>query len=271
MGNISCKDRDKYEKITYLSKSGSSKVYLLNSKRKRKSEKQKVCKEFKTTIDIHNPCFTEIIFFLKTNPHKNIIEVHEIKFDFNKPILYKNTHLPSISIFMEYIEHDLFEYHTTNHISYEAKKNIGYDIVEAVEYLHSNNIVHGDLKLENMMIDKKNTVKLIDFEASVYTNSCTLDLSLLKSTMDYLSPEKYLYQNIGLYNDIWSLGLVLYLLFEYELPFQLKDLIINEGKTPEILFTIKDHCFKDLIFKMLNSDPEERLTIKEVKEHVFWI
>lgn len=269
MGNIFCKERDKYKKITYLSKNESSKVYLLNSKRKIRDKNIKVCKEFKTTIDIHNPCFTDIIFFLKTNPHKNIIKIQEMKFDFNKPILYKNTHLPSINIFMEYIEHDLFEYHTNNHINFQAKKDIGYNIVEAVEYLHSNNIVHGDLKLENIMINKKNIVKLIDFEASVYIDSY-LDHSLLKTTMDYLSPEKYFNQNIGLYNDVWALGLVLYILFEFELPFQLEDLI-NERKTPEIRFSVKDNYFQDLILKMLSYDPEERLTIKEVKEHIFWI
>lgn len=270
MGIFFCKDNDNYEKISYISRSSSSKVYLIKSKRKLNKKKQKVCKEFKITIDVFNPDFTDIIHFLHNNPHRNIIEIQEIKYNFNKPLVYQNVHLPSISMYMEYIENDLFEYHINNNISFEDRKNIGYSIVEAVEFLHSNNIIHGDLKLENMMIDKNNNVKLIDFEASIYNDSCALNNSILKTTMDFLSPEKYFNEDIGFYNDIWALGLVFYILFEYELPFLCKQLV-NEQQTPHISFQLKDDCFKHLILNMLNYDPKKRFTIKEVKEHAFWI
>ena len=269
MGNLFCKDRNTYEKITYLSKSYSSNVYLTNSKRKR-GKKRKVCKEFKVLIDIHNPNFADIIHFLKTNPHKNIIEIQEITYNFDKPILYKNIHLPSISIYMEYIKNDLFEYHMIHNLTFEKKKKISHNIIEAVEYLHSNDIIHGDLKLENMMIDNNDNVKLIDFEASVFTHSYIPNNSILKTTMDFLSPEKYFDQDIGFYNDIWAIGLILFILFEFELPFLCQDLI-NEKKTPHIAFQMKDNCFKDLILNMLNYDHKKRFTIKEVKEHVFWL
>ncbi|KAI8916037.1 kinase-like domain-containing protein [Gorgonomyces haynaldii] len=143
-------------------------------------------------------------------------------------------------------------------------------IVSAVEYCHSNSIVHRDLKIENILIDKKGQVKLIDFGlANFYQSEQLLSTfcgSLYFAAPELLSAKKY----VGPEVDIWSLGVIFYVLVCGKVPFDDASLPalhakIKSGKVyyPGFLTT---EC-KDLLEQMLALAPAERATIKEVKEH----
>ena len=91
----------------------------------------------------------------------------------------------------------------------ECKKLI-IPILDALQYLHSQNIVHRDIKLENIIMDKKNNAKLIDFGFSVIIYN-DQKLKVFCGTPSYMAPEIVAKQEYnGFSVDIWSIGVLLY-------------------------------------------------------------
>ena len=93
-------------------------------------------------------------------------------------------------------------------------------ICEGLNYCHERNIVHRDVKLENILLDEKNNIKLIDFGFSI---NITPDkkLNIFCGTPSYMAPEiagKILYK--GAPTDVWSLGIILYILVCGTFPFK---------------------------------------------------
>jgi len=141
-------------------------------------------------------------------------------------------------------------------------------IVLAIYYLHSLNIVHRDLKDENIVIDENYHVKLIDFGSASYIPKRSENyFTRFNGTTHFASPEivkKKAYR--GPEAEIWSLGVLLFTIVFGENPFQNKDEIM-EGK---YIFPSKiDPDCRDLIKKLLTYDEEERITINEVVKHPF--
>jgi serine/threonine protein kinase len=141
-------------------------------------------------------------------------------------------------------------------------------IVLAIYYLHSLNIVHRDLKDENIVIDENYHVKLIDFGSASYIPKRPENyFTRFNGTTHFASPEivkKKAYR--GPEAEIWSLGVLLFTIVFGENPFQNKDEIM-EGK---YIFPSKiDPECRDLIKKLLTYDEDERITINEVIKHPF--
>ena len=91
--------------------------------------------------------------------------------------------------------------------------------VQGVDYLHKKNIAHRDIKLENILIDENQSIKLIDFGFSIMGPKDKL-LNIYCGTPSYMSPElanKKNYQ--GWLADIWALGVLLYVLLCGRFPF----------------------------------------------------
>merc|ERR1719433_1595447 len=104
----------------------------------------------------------------------------------------------------------------------------------ALNYLHSAGIVHRDLKLENFLYDKKggDHLKLIDFGFSkVWDPNVKMHLSC--GTLSYVAPE-VLEKNYGSQCDLWSLGVICYILLSGQMPFAGSESVqtqnIKEGK-----------------------------------------
>ena len=91
---------------------------------------------------------------------------------------------------------------------------------EAIKYMHSVGVCHRDIKAENVIISDKNTVKIIDFGFSVRFTPDT-GLRVFCGTSYYMPPEivqKRQYN--GFKSDIWSLGVLLYLMLTSTFPFK---------------------------------------------------
>ena len=152
--------------------------------------------------------------------------------------------------------------------------NIFYQMMSAINYCHSNKIVHRDLKPENLLLatqDENSPIKVIDFGMSRIFNDKQAMFDKV-GTAYYISPEVL----DGFYDekcDIWSAGVILYILLCGYPPF-------NGNDDDEIFESIKKRKFvypdaewanisneaKDLINKML-SDPLNRLTAEQVLSH----
>ena len=89
----------------------------------------------------------------------------------------------------------------------------------AISHLHAQNIIHRDIKPTNIMIDKNNKVRLIDFGLAEFKMDNNKKSNHIAGTPYFMSPES-LKGRQGKEADMWSLGVLLYLLISGEYPFQ---------------------------------------------------
>jgi serine/threonine protein kinase len=198
--------------------------------------------------------------------NENVIKVYEILEDKEK-----------YYIIMEYCEEgELFNYIVKKkRLTEEEAAFFFYQIINGLESIHNLNIVHRDLKPENLLLNKEKKLKIIDFGLS---NFFSLDGDLLSTPCGspcYASPEMVAGRKYkGFMIDIWSTGIILYAMICGYLPFEDPD---NEKLFLKILecnLTFPNYVstlVKDIIKKILNTDPEKRLTINEIKKHPFYL
>ena len=208
--------------------------------------------------------FDEINIHSKLN-HQNIIKLYNV---------YEEDE--SIHIIMEYANNgNLYQLIKKEKNGFSESKAFEYfiQVINAVYYLHSNNIIHRDIKPENILIGDDNKLKLCDFG---WAKELTLEnRSTFCGTMEYMAPEIVGSENYDYSVDIWSLGILLYeMLFGYS-PFKANAIndIIQNIKTHDLNYDennkkISNSC-KDLIQKLLNMNPQKRLKIKDILEHPF--
>ena len=260
-----------YKYLTFLSEnieisSGSyGKVFLAKNNKNNEVcaikiiDKNKIFKMYGNLEIIYN----EIGIHSRLN-HKNIIKLYNVYEDKKQ-----------IKIIMEYaLNGNLFNKIRQSKIGFSEKKAFKYfiQILNAVYFLHKNNIIHRDIKPENILIDKNDNLKLCDFGWSKEINIGKR--STFCGTVEYMAPEIIDNENYDFSVDIWSLGILLYeMLFGYS-PFRgssLKDIVINIKEGNLIFDNRKNISFecKDLIKKLLIHNPEKRLKIKDVLYHPF--
>ncbi|XP_054729935.1 serine/threonine-protein kinase SIK2 isoform X1 [Anastrepha obliqua] len=145
-----------------------------------------------------------------------------------------------------------------------------WQILSAVEYCHKKNIVHRDLKAENLLLDINMNIKIADFGFSNHFKIGEL-LATWCGSPPYAAPEVFEgKQYTGPEIDIWSLGVVLYVLVCGALPFDgstlqsLRDRVLS-GRF-RIPFFMSSEC-EHLIRRMLVLDPSRRYTIEQIKTH----
>jgi len=165
-------------------------------------------------------------------------------------------------------------------------KQIFYNIALATKELHSYQICHLDLKLENIMYHKEsNTVKLIDFGFSQYTtangeenneNSQQIMQTSFCGSIHYAAPELLCRVPFdGKKADVWSLGVVLYAMFSGQFPFD-----DSEGNSARIFHRIRNDSIDfppyfssvqlNLLSMMLEKNPVNRCSIEEVVAHPYF-
>ncbi|KAI9249621.1 kinase-like domain-containing protein [Sporodiniella umbellata] len=160
---------------------------------------------------------------------------------------------------------DLFDYIELNEKANEtAIKKIFLQISKAVEHIHRLNIVHRDIKDENILLDETGCVHLIDFGSAAYFREGR-KFDTFGGTLDYCAPEILKGMSYeGPPQDIWSLGTLLYTMIYRENPFYNVDEILEHDlRVPYVL----SEDSLDLIQHMLNRDVKDRYTIDQVLSH----
>jgi len=167
---------------------------------------------------------------------------------------------------------DLLDFINANHRKIPERDAKGYfqQILEAVEYCHGKNVVHRDLKCENILFDKDMMIKLSDFGFARMIPENKAALQTHCGSLAYAAPEIVKGKDYdGRISDIWSLGVVLFAMVNGKLPFNdtsVKNLLaaINKGITFQPNVTVE--C-RDLISSMLIIDPLKRSSIADLLAH----
>ncbi len=216
---------------------------------KEESDKIRIIKE----INIHKRCH-----------HTNIIQQYNI-------IETKNL----IYIITEYASNgELFDYIVQKKKLYEIEACRLYNqLISGLEYLHKQRICHRDLKPENLLLDTNKILKIADFGLSTFYNKNNKNYQLKTpcGSPCYAAPEmvsgkKYNASQV----DIWSSGIVLFTMVCGFLPFEDDNQKILFSKIARGIFNIPNfissNC-KDLIKKILVTDPKKRFSFEDIKNH----
>ena len=238
-------------------------------------------KEYLTEINILSKLKNDNIIKL-IDYGEGILRINERNENSNQLFIYQKNNNTKINFeIIEFLEKgEIFDYiyYPRQGFSEEISKIIFSQILNAIEYCHLNNISHCDIKPENLLLNDNFEIKLIDFGYSKYFNKDKL-IKGWKGTRIYASPE--LYKNNlngfnGEKNDIFSLGVFLYVLVIGKFPFE----NAHFSDTNYMYFINKDYdkfwnkCkinisseFKDLINHIFCYEPDKRLSILEIKNH----
>ncbi|KAK9981035.1 hypothetical protein ABG768_000604 [Culter alburnus] len=198
---------------------------------------------------------------MKLLKHPYIIKLYQVME--TKDMLY---------IVTEYAKNgEMFDYLTSvGHLSEAEARSKFWQLLDAVEYCHKHHIVHRDLKAENLLLDSNMNIKLADFGfGNFYLPGKSL--STWCGSPPYAAPEVFEgkeYEGPPL--DIWSLGVLLYVLVCGTLPFDGTTLLalrrrVTDGRF-RVPFFMSQDC-ESLIRRMLAVDPAKRFSVAQIKQH----
>lgn len=156
-------------------------------------------------------------------------------------------------------------------LSDRRTRSFSRQIVSALDYLHRNSIVHRDLKIENIMIDKSGRhIKIIDFglsnlfcperQLTTYCGSLYFAAPELLRATPYSGPEV----------DVWSLGVVIYVMATGSVPFDDKSMpgLHDKIKRGHVNYPahLSDEC-KNLLSRIFVTDPTQRIIMTDIVHH----
>ncbi|KAF2324172.1 hypothetical protein GH714_009208 [Hevea brasiliensis] len=140
-------------------------------------------------------------------------------------------------------------------------------LIDGVDYCHSKGVYHRDLKPENLLLDSQGNIKISDFGLSALPEQGVSLLRTTCGTPNYVAPEVLGHKGYnGAVADIWSCGVILYVLMAGYLPFDELDLTMLYNREGRVFMSFMvSSGGKSLIHRILDPKPETRITIEQVR------
>lgn len=203
--------------------------------------------------------------------HPNIVELHEV---------YENR--TDMVLILELVSGgELFDFLAQKEsLSEEEATQFIKQILNGVQYLHSKGIAHFDLKPENIMLLDRSVplprIKLIDFGLA-HKIEPGADFKNIFGTPEFVAPEIVNYEQLGLEADMWSIGVITYILLSGISPFlgetkqeTLGNISAVDYDFDEEFFSNTSELAKSFIRQLLEKDTRKRMTIQDALNHP-WI
>ncbi|KAE8656929.1 CBL-interacting serine/threonine-protein kinase 16 [Hibiscus syriacus] len=189
--------------------------------------------------------------------HPNVVELKEVMATKAK-----------IFFVMEYVKGgELFAKVAKGKLKEDSARKYFQQLISSVEFCHSRRVYHRDLKPENLLLDENQNLKVTDFGLSALPEQLRNDglLHTQCGTPSYVAPEVLRKKGYdGAKADIWSCGVILFVLLAGCLPFQAENLMKMYMKVFKAEYEFPPWVSNDarrLISKLLVADPEKRITI----------
>ncbi|PKI38959.1 hypothetical protein CRG98_040667 [Punica granatum] len=202
------------------------------------------------------------IAVMKMVKHPNIVELHEVMASKSK-----------IYIVMELVRGgELFNKIARGRVREDVARVYFQQLISAIDFCHSRGVYHRDLKLENLLLDDDGNLKVTDFGLSTFSE-CLKEDGLLHTTCGtpaYVAPEVIGSKGYdGAKADLWSCGVILYVLLAGYLPFQDDNVMSMYRKIHRGDFKCSPWFSSDarrLVTKLLDPNPATRVTISKVMD-----
>ena len=201
----------------------------------------------------------------KTLSHPNIVSTLDVVYDKSGGNIY---------LILEYCSGgDLSQFLKGRAMKEKYVRKFMYQISKGLKYLSDNQILHRDLKPQNILLDEKGDLKIADFGFARYIDGDTM-VETLCGTPLYMAPEIIKKQKYNEKSDLWSVGVIMYQMLFGIRPYNAKNImdLLNQIENKD-LFIPKNkitHYCEDLLRKLLVKDYNQRITWKEFFIHP-WI
>ncbi|XP_076886506.1 CBL-interacting protein kinase 18-like [Bidens hawaiensis] len=258
---------ERYELGRLLGQGSFAKVYYARNLTTGQSVAIKVIdKEKVIRVGLINQIKREISIMKLVN-HPNILQLYEVMATKTK-----------IYFALEYAKGgELFDKVANGKLNEQTAQRYFHQLINAVDFCHSRGVYHRDLKLENLLLDENGDLKVSDFGLSALAES-KRDDGLLHTTCGtpaYVAPEVITRRGYdGDKADVWSCGVILFVLLAGYLPFNDSNVVEMYRKIGKSEFRfpywVKVEVRK-LISGILDPNPVSRIAISKIKENAWFI
>ncbi|KAJ8650798.1 hypothetical protein MRB53_003821 [Persea americana] len=195
--------------------------------------------------------------------HPNVVQLYEVMASRTK-----------MYFVMEYVNGgDLFDQVNKGKLKECVVRKCFQQLISAVDFCHSRGVFHRDLKLENLLLDEHGNLKVSDFGLSALTESKQQDglLHTLCGTPAYVAPEVINKKGYdGVKADIWSCGVILFVLMAGYFPFNGSNLTAMYWKITKGEFKCPNYFPSEvcnLLLKILDPNPESRISTRKIMQN----